>query len=104
MDYDQLVKQLSAITNPTSNAGNPAPSVSQIPALFKISFMSLAISFVYGAIGLYYLKAAKNGEGWIKGICGLALCVYPFFVSTTWAMFFVGLGFTLFPEVLERWG
>jgi hypothetical protein len=102
MDYDTLVTQLATITHPTNNVAAP-PSFGQVTQLFGgISFMGLTVSFVFGVVGMYYLKGAKNGDGFIKGLCGLGLCIYPFFVSSTWGLLAVGLLITFLPNILRR--
>ena len=104
MDYDKLVNQLATITHPTANAAPQSVGQMTTQMMGGFSFTSLAISFVFGAVGLYYLKAAKNGEGFLKAICGLALCVYPFFVTSSWGLLGVGLLITFLPNILDRVG
>lgn len=68
----------------------------------SFSFFGIALSFVFGVIGVYFLKAAKQGEGISKAICGITLCVFPFFVSSNWALLTIGVFLVFLPRIIAR--
>lgn len=48
---------------------------------------------IFGSIGFgYFLYGKKQGRA-VPLVCGIALMVYPYVVSSTWAM--VGIGLVL---------
>ncbi|HEV2608168.1 MAG TPA: hypothetical protein VGT79_09310 [Xanthomonadaceae bacterium] len=48
---------------------------------------------IFGSIGFGYFLYGKKRPNIIALVCGLALMVYPYVVSSTWAM--VGIGVVL---------
>lgn len=50
---------------------------------------------LFGAIGLGAFMYAKRTASWAPAIFGLALMVYPWFVSRTWLLYAIGAGLCL---------
>jgi hypothetical protein len=55
------------------------------PTLFTLSLVISAIGFVLGSYG-------RKSRRWPHGIAGVALMVYPYFVSAPWPMAGIALG------------
>jgi hypothetical protein len=59
--------------------------------------VGLMISFVFGIIGTgFFIYGRKQSRFWTM-IAGIALGVYPFFVSDLWMMLLVGVVLTAVP-------
>jgi len=52
---------------------------------------------VFGAIGLGFFVYGKRQGALVPLLCGLALMVFPYFVSNAWAMALVGAGLMAIP-------
>jgi len=52
---------------------------------------------VFGAIGLGFLTYGRRQRAPVPLVCGLALMVFPYFVSGAWATVLVGLGLMAIP-------
>jgi len=51
---------------------------------------SLLWSLVFGSVGLGYFIYGKKQRAVIPLVCGLALMIFPYFVSSTFAMVSIG--------------
>jgi hypothetical protein len=51
----------------------------------------LFLSLVVGGVGFVFLVYGKRQQRWPQAVGGLLLMVYPYFVSSTWAMAVVGV-------------
>ncbi len=59
------------------------------------SVSSLIAGFVFGVVGVYFIKEAKR-LGNLTALCyGLALLVYPYFVSNPWFAWPIGVALTV---------
>jgi hypothetical protein len=58
-----------------------------------MSQSSLWWGLLFGCCGLGFFVYGKNQRAVIPLVCGLALMVFPYFVSNTWLM--LGIGATL---------
>ena len=52
---------------------------------------------VFSAIGAGYLLYARRQGAPVPGACGLALVLYPYFVSNTWWLFGIGVVLSAIP-------
>lgn len=52
---------------------------------------TLLWGMLFGAIGVGYFIYGKRQAMLMPLVCGLALCVYPWFVSGAWLTLIVGL-------------
>jgi hypothetical protein len=63
--------------------------------------VSLLLGVLFSAIGGGYFLYGRKQAKPLTLIVGLLLCVYPYFVSSRWMLFLVGVGLTLLPWALE---
>lgn len=61
------------------------------------SAWGFAWGILFGVAGLIWLKLGKQETSPLKMGCGVALMVYPYFLSNTWGIFLVGLVLSLLP-------
>ena len=52
---------------------------------------------IFGAIGCGYVLYGKNAGKFFIAMLGIALCLFPYFISDTIPMILVGTGLTLAP-------
>jgi multisubunit Na+/H+ antiporter MnhE subunit len=55
------------------------------------SFSSLMSGFIFGVIGFYVVRHAKKDANIIAVVLGIALMIYPYFVSGDWLPWIVGI-------------
>jgi len=61
----------------------------------------LLVILVASALGSgYFLYGKKQGRA-APMLAGAALCVYPYFVESLWALVLIGLGLALAPFVVD---
>jgi hypothetical protein len=61
---------------------------------------SLMLSMLFGAVGVGYFMYGKKRQNAITMLSGVALCVFPYFVSNAVASLLIGLVLTVLPWVL----
>ena len=54
----------------------------------------LFLSLIVGGIGFVLFVYGRKQHRWPQAVGGLLLMVYPYFVSSTWAMAVVGVAIT----------
>ena len=54
------------------------------------SISTLIAGFIYGTIGVYIIKRARDTANIANFIIGIALLVYPFFISNAYAVWGIG--------------
>jgi hypothetical protein len=52
---------------------------------------------LFGSLGLGYLSYGKRQKRVVPFACGLALIVFPYFVSTLWLLLGIGLLIAVIP-------
>jgi hypothetical protein len=52
---------------------------------------------LYGSLGLGYLSYGKRQKRVVPFVCGLALIVFPYFISTLWLLLGIGLLLSVIP-------
>ena len=52
---------------------------------------------LFGSLGLGYLSYGKRQKRMVPFACGLALIVFPYFVSTLWLLLGIGLLLSVIP-------
>ena len=62
---------------------------------------SLLFSMIFGVIGMAYFMYGKQNARLYPLIFGMALCIYPYFVSDLTVMIAIGVGLTLAPWFLR---
>ncbi len=62
---------------------------------------TLLFSVLFGSIGLAYFVYGKKQQKLIPAIAGIGLCVFPYFISNTWAMFLIGAALAVVPWLIR---
>lgn len=58
---------------------------------------SLLWGLLFGSVGLGYFIYGKNQKALVPALCGAALMIFPYFVSSIWLMVVVGAGLMALP-------
>ncbi|MBU0986245.1 MAG: hypothetical protein KKH68_03235 [Proteobacteria bacterium] len=58
---------------------------------------TLLISMFFGSIGVGYFVYGKKQQQLTMMLSGIALCVYPYFISNAYAMVAIGIVLTAVP-------
>lgn len=58
---------------------------------------SLLWGLLFGSVGLGYFIYGKNQKALLPALCGVALMIFPYFVSSIWLMVVVGAGLMALP-------
>ena len=56
---------------------------------------------LFGAIGMGYCVYGKRQSAPIPLVCGIALLVFPWFVSNPWLMVFIGAALMAIPRFIR---
>jgi hypothetical protein len=67
-----------------------------------MNLAALLWGVLFSAIGLGYFMYGKSQTRLVLLICGLALMIYPYFVSGGWATFLLGVVLTALPWLARR--
>jgi hypothetical protein len=62
-----------------------------------LSASTLFWGILFGAIGLGFFIYGKKQQAIVPLVCGLALMVFPYFVSGTWLLIAIGAALTAIP-------
>lgn len=62
---------------------------------------ALLWGLLFGSIGIGFLAYAKQQRAVVPLIVGLALSIYPFFVSNVYALVLIGLALTAVPYFIR---
>ena len=62
-----------------------------------MSIASLFWGLLFGSIGLGFFLYGKKQQAIVPLLCGLALMVFPYFVSSTILLVAIGLGLVVLP-------
>ena len=62
---------------------------------------SLLFAMLFGSIGLGYFIYGKKQQRFAALLAGLALIVYPYFVSNTYALVVTGMGLMAIPYFVD---
>lgn len=63
---------------------------------------SLWWGLLFGSVGLGFFIYGKRQRAPVPLVCGLALMLFPYFVSSVWALVLVGGGLIALPYFLRR--
>lgn len=64
------------------------------------STTNIILITIFSAIGMGYIAYGKKQQQTVALICGITLCVYPYFVSGTIPVIAVGIALMLLPFYL----
>ncbi len=62
----------------------------------------LILSFLFGLIGSGYFVYSRKRSNMIILFSGVALCIFPYFVSNGWLMLIFGLIFLAVPFAIKN--
>lgn len=62
---------------------------------------ALMLSMLFGSIGLGYFVYGKKQQKLIPAMAGIGLCIFPYFISNTWAMALIGAALTVVPWLIR---
>jgi hypothetical protein len=58
---------------------------------------SILWGVLFGAIGMGYFIYGKNQKSPVPLVCGIALCIFPYFVPNAWLLVLVGAAIMAVP-------
>ena len=58
-------------------------------------------SLVFGSIGLGFFLYGKKQRAVVPLVCGLALMLFPYFVSNMYVLVSIGIGLTAVPRFVK---
>ena len=70
--------------------------------LFGMSPWGMLASLLFSGIGYYYVKRGRDQGDMTRIGCGIALMLYPYFLSNALYIVLVGAALMAVPAVLER--
>lgn len=62
-----------------------------------MSVSTLVWGMLFGAIGLGYFIYGKRQAALVPLVCGISLMVFPYFLSSAWALVLVGVALMAIP-------
>jgi hypothetical protein len=71
-------------------------------ALFGLSMSGVLASLLFSGVGIFYFKRGKATNDMPMLVSGIALLVYPFFITDTLYIVVVGLALTALPWWAQR--
>jgi hypothetical protein len=66
-----------------------------------LSTAALLWSVLFGAIGIGYFIYGKRQRVIVPLVAGLALMLFPYFISNTWVMVLIGAALTVVPYFIR---
>lgn len=66
------------------------------------STSAIVWNILFGAIGSGYFIYGKRQHEGVPMFCGVALMMFPFFVSSAWALFLIGVLLMAIPFVFRE--
>lgn len=66
-----------------------------------MSIASLLWGLLFGSIGLGFFIYGKRQRMIVPLVCGLALMLYPYFVTATWLLWAIGIALMSVPYFLR---
>lgn len=71
--------------------------------IFGLTMWGALASLFFSGIGLYYFKRGRYLNDTNKTVCGVALLLYPYFVTDTLYITLIGLALMAAPYMIERY-
>jgi len=62
---------------------------------------SLLLALLFGTVGMGFIIYAKNAAKLVPAFAGIALAIFPYFVTNLWVMGLVGLALTAVPFIFR---
>lgn len=88
--------------NPLLTAAGKMASQGGEGTLFGMSAWGLTASLVFSGIGYFYLKRGRYQGDTLKIGCGVAMLVYPYFVTNALYIVLIGALLMSVPYIVER--
>ena len=92
MDKDAVMEVSNRLG---AQAGGPG-------TLFGMSAWGMVASLVFSGIGYYYFKRGRYQSDTVKIGTGIALMVYPYFISNAFYIVLAGAALMAVPYIAER--
>ncbi len=70
--------------------------------LMGLSMWGIMASLVFSGIGYFYYKRGREQSDMVKLSCGIAMMLYPYFVSNAFYIVLLGAALMAAPYVIER--
>lgn len=90
--------ETSALAIASQLGGQGAPGT-----IFGLTMWGALTSLFFSGIGLYYFKRGRYLNDTNKTVCGVALLLYPYFVTNTLYITLIGLALMAAPYLIERY-
>ncbi len=90
--------ETSVMATAAALGGQGAPGT-----LFGLTMWGALASLFFSCVGLFYFKRGRSENDTNKMVCGVALLLYPYFVTNTLYITLIGAALTAAPWVLERY-
>ena len=71
--------------------------------LFGLTMWGALASLFFSGIGLFYFKRGRCQNDTNKTVCGVAMLLYPYFVTNTLYITLIGLALMAAPYIIERY-
>lgn len=71
--------------------------------LFGLTMWGALASLFFSGVGLFYFKRGRYLNDTNKTACGVALLLYPYFVTDTLYITLIGLALMAAPYLIERY-
>ena len=62
---------------------------------------SILVSVLIGSVGLGYIIYGRKQMHATALICGLALCIFPYFIQNIWLTLLIAAGIMLLPKYID---
>lgn len=95
---------LNQLLDQAKDAAGAAASAPGDDLFLGMTFTGLMLAGFFGLVGTAYLVYAKKQQRAVIGVCGIALIVFTYFVSSTWLILLLGTLFMFLPQLLKRVG
>jgi hypothetical protein len=88
----------SAMTIAAKLGGQGGPGT-----LFGMTMWGMLASLIFSMIGYFYFKRGREESDTNKLVCGIAMMLYPYFVSNALYITLIGAALMAAPYILERY-
>lgn len=70
---------------------------------FGMTMWGMMASLLFSSIGFYYYKRGRYQNDTNKTVCGIAMLVYPYFVTNALYITLIGAALMAVPYIAERY-
>lgn len=90
--------ETSALAIASQLGGQGAPGT-----IFGLTMWGALASLLFSGIGLFYFKRGRYLNDTNKTVCGVAMLLYPYFVTNALYITLIGLALMAAPYIIERY-